>query len=103
MRFDKTNRRSRAQRTRRDAEREAAPDRGSPLPPHGTPIGRIVIEYHGQRAEGVLLQAGDRCRTHGLVIDGAEPVLCGLYAACAAVSAKLARVPGKRSTMWRGD
>lgn len=99
MRSAHTNR-SRAQRARRDAEREVSLHRGSPLPPHGTRIGRIVIEYHGQRVEGVLLQAGDRARTHGLVIGEASPVLCGLYAACAKLSAQLARVPGKRSTMW---
>ena len=87
---------------RHPKDREVSAARGSPLPPHGTPIGRIVIEYHGQRVEGVLLQAGDRSRTHGLVIGDDPAVLCGLYQACAKVSAKLARVPGKRSTMW-GD
>ena len=90
----------RVARTRHPKARPVEMDRGTPLPPHGTVIGRIVIEYHGQRVEGALLQAGDRCRTHGLVIDGSEPVLCGLYQACAKVGARIARVPGKRSTIW---
>lgn len=68
--------------------------------PHGTQIGRIVIEYHGQRVEAVILQAGERCRTHGVSIDGAKPELMGLYQAAIAAQAKLARVPSSRSDIW---
>lgn len=101
MRTAKTNRRSLAQRARRDAEREADPRPGPPAIPHGTKIGSIVIEYHGQRVEAVILQAGDRCRTHGVSIDGAPAELMGLYAAAVATQAKLARVPSPRSDFWR--
>ena len=80
--------------------REVNMDRGSKLPPHGTPIGRIVIEYHGQRVEAVILQAGDRARTHGVQIGDGPVQLMGLYRAAALASAKVARVPGKRSDFW---
>lgn len=103
MRFDKINSRSIAQRARRDAEREAKPRTGPLSIPHGTPIGRIVVELHGQRVEAVLLQAGERCRTHGVSIDGAPPELLGLYQAAARVTAKIARVPSRRSDLWRDE
>lgn len=102
MRSAYTNRRSIAQRARRDAEDEAKPIRqGPPQMPHGAVIGRIVIEYHGQRVEVELLQAGERCRSHGVRIDGAmEPTMMGLYAAAAKATARLARVPSRRSDFW---
>ena len=87
MRSAKTNNRSIAQRARRDAEREADPRPGPPRIPHGAVIGRIIVEYHGQSVEAELLQAGERCRTHGVRI-GAEPiVMMGLYRAAAQRSA----------------
>lgn len=100
MRSAQTNRRSRAQRARRDAEGEDLPERGDTLPPHGTVIGRIRIEYHGQVIEAKLLQAGDKARTHGLQFDAEPPELMGLYRAAVTAAAKLARVPGKRSGFW---
>ena len=102
MRSAYINRRSIAQRARRDAEAEAKPIRhGPPQMPHGAVIGRIVIEYHGQRVEVELLQAGERCRSHGVRIDGAmEPTMMGLYAAAAKATARLARVPSRRSDFW---
>lgn len=102
MRFAATPRRQISQRARRDAEAEAIPPRqGPPQIPHGTVIGRILIELHGQRVEAELLQAGDRCRSHGVRIDGQMlPTVMGLYRAAATVSARLARVPGKRSDFW---
>lgn len=101
MRFTNINRRRIAQRARRNAERErAVPRAGPPSIPHGTQIGRIVIEYHGQRVAATILQAGDRCRSHGVIIDGGPVALMGLYAATRAVQAKLARVPARRSDFW---
>lgn len=103
MRSAHTNhRRSIAQRARRDAEAEARPIRqGPPQIPHGTVVGRIVIEYHGQRVEVELLQAGERCRSHGVRIDGAmQPEMMGLYAAAAKATARIARVPSRRSDFW---
>lgn len=96
----KINRRTIAQRARRDAEREANPRSGPPAIPHGTPIGRIVVEYRGQSVEAVLLQAGDRCRTHGVEIDGQVVGMMGLYKAAALLTSMVARMPGKRSDFW---
>lgn len=100
MRSAPTNRRSIAQRARRDAEREASPRSGPPCIAHGTQIGRIVIEYHGQRVEAVLLQAGSRCRSHGVSINGGPVEVMGLYAACVKMSSKLGRMPSSRSDVW---
>lgn len=101
MRSAHTNRRKIAQRARRDAERDAMPPRPGPdLPPHGQQIGSIVVEYHGQRVEAVILQAGSRCRTHGVSINGGPVQTMGLYRACAAVSARLGRLPSRRSDRW---
>lgn len=102
MRSAYTNRRSISQRARRDAEAEARPIRqGPPQIPHGAVVGRIVIEYHGQRIEVELLQAGERCRSHGVRIDGAmQPEMMGLYAAAAKATARIARVPSRRSDFW---
>ena len=100
MRFAHINRRSIAQRARRDAEREDELRQGPPCIPQGTVIGKIVIELHGQHVEAELLQAGDRCRSHGVRIDGDVVGLMGLYAAAALVSSRIARVPGKRSDFW---
>lgn len=103
MRFAAINCRKVSQRARRDAEAEARPIRqGPPQIPHGSVIGRIVIEYHGQRVEAEILQAGDRCRSHGVRIDGAMVGMMGLYRAAAAATSRVARVPGKRSDFW-GD
>jgi hypothetical protein len=63
-------------------------------------IGRIVVEYHGQRVEVDLLQAGECCRSHGVRIDGEVVGVMGLYKAAALASSKLARVPSKRSDFW---
>lgn len=101
MRSVHTNRRSIAQRARRDAEREAEPRLGPPQIPHGTVVGRIIVEYHGQRVEAELLQAGSRCRTHGVRIDSEVVGLMGLYRAAAMVTSMVARVPGQRSDFWR--
>lgn len=102
MRFAAINSRKIAQRARRDAEAEKRPPRqGPPQTPHGTVIGRIVIEYHGQRVEAEILQAGDRARSHGVRIDGPMVGVMGLYRAAAEVSSRLARVPGKRSDFWQ--
>ena len=101
MRFAHINRRKVAQRARRDAERDDRPPRdGPPQIPHGTVIGRVVIEYHGQRVEAELLQAGDRARSHGVRIDGLVIGMMGLYRAAALASSRVARVPGKRSDFW---
>jgi hypothetical protein len=100
MRFAKTNRRAISQRARRDAEREGDRREGPPVIPHGTVIGRIVIEYHGQRVEVEILQAGERCRTHGVRIDGGPVELMGLYRAAALASGKVARMPSQRSDFW---
>lgn len=102
MRFAHTNRRCISQRARRDAEAEGRPVRqGPPQIPHGTVIGRILIQYHGQTVEAEILQAGDRCRTHGVRINGVmQPKTMGLYRAAAVATSKLARVPGKRSDFW---
>lgn len=98
MRFAHTNNRQRAQRSRRDAERDTMPRSGPPAYIHGEQVGRVLIEYHGQRVEVVLLQAGDRCRSHGAVVDGVlQKRLVGLYRAAALASGMVARVPGKRS------
>ena len=101
MRSAHINNRSIAQRARRDAERESNPRSGPPSIPHGTVIGRVVVELHGQRVETVLLQAGERSRTYGVCIDGAGPVPMGLYEAAARTTAKVARMPSKRSDFWR--
>jgi hypothetical protein len=100
MRFAHTNNRSIAQRARRDAEREADSRSGPPSIPHGTVIGRIVIEYHGQRVEAEILQAGDKCRTHGIRIGGDPVVMMGLYKAAVLVASRIARVPSRRSDFW---
>lgn len=100
MRFAKTNRRSIAQRARRDAEREGSPRQGPPTIQHGAEIGEVVIRYHGQEVRAVLYQAGERCRTHGVSIEGGPVMLMGLYAACAALSGCVARVPSRRSDFW---
>ena len=102
MRSAHINRRSIAQRARRDAEAEARPIRqGPPQIPHGAIVGRITIEYHGQRVEVELLQAAERCRSHGVRIDGVmEPKVMGLYAAAAKATARIARVPSRRSDFW---
>lgn len=100
MRFAKTKNRSIAQRARRDAEREDNPREGPPVIPHGTVIGRIVIEYRGQRVEAEILQAGEKCRTHGVRIDGGPVELMGLYRAAAVASGKVARMPSVRSDFW---
>lgn len=101
MRFADINRRKIAQRARRDAEAESLPPRAGPeFPRHGEQIGRIVIEYRGQRVEAVILQAGSRCRTHGVSINGGPVETMGLYRACAAVSARLGRIPSERSDIW---
>lgn len=71
--------------------------------PHGTVIGEVLIHYHGQEVRAVLYQAGERCRTHGVSIDGGPVELMGLYAAAAKASAKLARVPSSRSDFWRDE
>jgi hypothetical protein len=48
-----------------------------------------------------LLQAGERCRSHGVRIDGAmQPEMMGLYAAAAKATARIARVPSRRSDFW---
>lgn len=101
MRSAHINNRTRAQRARRDAEREAAPRPGPPAIPHGTVVGRIVVELHGQRVETVLLQAGEHCRTYGVCIDGEEAVPMGLYAAAARTTAKVSRMTSRRSDFWR--
>ncbi len=101
MRFAAINNRRIAQRARRDAEAESLPMRqGPPSIPHGTVIGRIVVELHGQRVEAELLQAGDRCRSHGVRIDGKVIGVMGLYKAACEATARIARVPGKRSDFW---
>jgi hypothetical protein len=71
------------------------------MPPHGAVIGRILIEYHGQRVEAEIRQAGERCRTHGVSIAGGPVELMGLYRAAALVSARVARAPGLRSGVRR--
>jgi hypothetical protein len=98
----KTNNRSRAQRARRDAEREADPRAGPPIIPHGVEIGSITIRMHGQEVTAKLLQAGEKCRTLGVSIDGGPVELLGLYRAAVAVSAKIARMPPRRSDFWDG-
>lgn len=102
MRFAHTTRRCIAQRARRDAEAESRPIRqGPPQIPHGSVIGRVIIEYHGQRVEAEILQAGDRSRSHGVRIDGVmQPKMMGLYRVAAIATARVARVPGKRSDFW---
>lgn len=99
MRFAHTNLRSIAQRARRDAERERCQRDRPPQIPHGTQIGRIVVEYHGQRVELPILQAGSKCRTHGVVVDG-QTRLMGLYKAAALATSMVSRVPGARSDFW---
>ncbi len=103
MRFATINRRKIAQRARRDAEAELRPIRqGPPQIPHGTVIGSVVIQLHGQTVEAELLQAGDRCRSYGVRIDGKMlPKVMGLYRAAAKVSSRVALVPGKRSDFWQ--
>lgn len=100
MRFAYTNSHCISQRARRDKEREINPDRGPPRIPHGSEIGSITIRLHGQVVEAQLLQHRTRSRTHTLVIDGVEIGQMGLYAAAAEVSARVARVPGRRSDFW---
>lgn len=101
MRFAVINNRKIAQRARRDAEAESRPPRqGPPQIPHGTVVGRVLIELHGQRVEAELLQAGDRCRSYGVRIEGNVIGVMGLYRAAAKVSSRIARVPGKRSDFW---
>lgn len=46
--------------------REAAPQ----YPAHGTPVGRIVFELHGQVVEARLLSTGKHCRSFGVEVDG---------------------------------
>lgn len=102
MRSAQTNNRSRAQRARRDAEREASPRAGPPLIPHGTPIGRITIELHGQSVTATLLQAGTCCKTYGVQIEDEPIEVLGLYRAAALVSSRVPRMPSLRSDFWRG-
>ena len=54
--------------------------------------------------EAELLQAGERCRSHGVRIDGQiAPKLMGLYAAAALVTSRISRVPSSRSDFWRDE
>ena len=103
MQSEHINNRSIAQRARRDAEMSAAPRPGPPTIPHGQVVGRITIELHGQAITATLLQAGERCRSYGICIDGAAPEVMGLYRAAAMVSARIARVPSRRSDFWRDE
>ena len=103
MRSDYTNNRSIAQRARRDGEREANPRPGPPIIPHGAEVGRITIELHGQVVTATLLQAGERCRSYGVTIDGASLEVMGLYRAAALVGAKVARMPSRRSDFWKSE
>lgn len=98
---NRVNNRSISQRARRDAEREAAPRNGPPSIQHGTEVGSITIRLHGQIVTATLLQAGERCRSYGVCINGGKPEMMGLYRACAAVSAEVARMPSRRSDFWR--
>ena len=69
MRSAKTNRRSRAQRARRDAEaemREPAPA----YPPHGTVVGHIEYALHGQCVRAELRSTGRHARSYGVFIGG---------------------------------
>ena len=100
MRSAKTNNRSRAQRARREAEREDAPRAGPPSIPHGTRIGSIHLTYHGQVVEVDILQAGDKARTHGFAFNGQPPIVMGLYRALATAGGLVARLPGRRSGFW---
>lgn len=88
-------------RRRSAPKRHAEPLQHADMPPHGKQIGRILIEYRGQVVEAKILQAGDRCRTHGVSIDGGPVELLGLYRAAALATAKVARLPSIRSTLWR--
>ena len=81
-------------------KRHAEPLQHADMPPHGTQIGRIVIEYRGQVVEAKILQAGERCRTHGVSINGGPVQLLGLYRAAALATAEIARLPSVRSSMW---
>ena len=88
---------------KRRSKPEAKPEplHHADMPPHGAVIGRIVIELHGQRVEAIIRQAGTRCRTHGVSINGGPVQLLGLYRAAALVSAEVARLPSIRSDAWR--
>lgn len=69
MRSAKTNRRSRAQRARRDAEaemREPAPA----YPAHGTVVGHIEYALHGQCVRAELRSTGRHARSYGVFIAG---------------------------------
>lgn len=69
MRTDHTNRRSIAQRARRDAEREAR-EPSPALPPHGVVVGQIIYTLHGRRVVADLLSTGRHCRSYGVRIAG---------------------------------
>ena len=88
-------------RQRRQPTQHAEPLEHADMPAHGAQIGRIVIEYRGQMVEAIIRQAGERCRTHGVSINGGPVQLIGLYRAAALASAAVARLPSVRSDAWR--
>lgn len=97
-----TDKRRIAQRARRDAERELLPPRdGPPTLAHGEPVGRIVLELHGQRVEARLLATGHHCRSYGVEINGIMLGVMGADRAWTEVSQRVARLPSARSDFWR--
>lgn len=88
-------------RRRSAPQRYAEPLQHADMPPHGTQIGRILIEYRGQVVDAAIYQAGTHCRTHGVSINGGPVQLLGLYRAAALATAEVARLPSMRSDLWR--
>lgn len=90
-----------AQRARRDAERDQRPPReGPPILAHGEPVGRIVLEMHGQRVEARLLATGRHCRSYGVEIDGVVLGVMDADRAWSEVSRRVARLRSPRSDFW---
>ncbi len=96
MRSGKTNRRSIAQRARRDAEAELR-DPSPQYPPRGAVVGEVILRLHGHEVRAELLSTGQHCRTHAVRI-GAEtlPGTMGVDRAWREVSRRLPRMMSLR-------
>lgn len=76
--------------------RPAAPE----YPPHGTRLGRIVLELHGQTVEAVLLSTGKHCRSFGIEIDGVRHGPMGLDRAWGTLVSPAVRRPCSIRHCW---
>ena len=96
MRSANTNRRSLAQRARRDAEREQrepAPSYES----HGRVVGSITLRLHGCETTAELLSTGKHCRSYGVMIGGRVVGVMGADRAWREVSTRVPRMMSIRN------